>query len=187
MGGSAAGGAATGGAATGGVATGGVATGGAATGGAATGGAGGASAACVPNAVCSCDSYQGRNYRFCNEVLFREDALADCQTHGMTLVRVDDEAENTWLTAAAIAAGMLTPTGSSVVFLGGNQLAVNGEWRWPDGTLFWNGGAVAGIYANWESPPRNGGVADCTALRGTGFWLARACNAGDARYICEPL
>jgi hypothetical protein len=185
-GGIANGGVATGGVPTGGVATGGVATGGVPTGGgAATGGAGGSSGVCVPDESCTCGTYGGHDYRFCPVELWYSQALADCQSVGMTLVKVDDAAENAWLTTEAQARGLLTGR-TPAVFLGGDDIAVDGEWRWVvDNTLFWNGAAVPGVYSDWTSPPGRGGQANCLIMGSDGRWTARACNSGAVTYMCE--
>jgi hypothetical protein len=47
------------------------------------------------------------------------------------------------------------PNNASAVWrwLGANDIAVRGEWRWPDGTQFWagaqSGNPVGGLYSNW--------------------------------------
>jgi hypothetical protein len=116
--------------------------------------------------------------------LWYSQALADCQNVGMTLVKVDDAAENAWLTAEALARGLFAAR-TPVLFLGGDDIAVEGEWRWLDGTLFWNGAAVPGVYSNWASPPGSGGQADCVIMRSDGYWTDRACNSGAVTYMCE--
>jgi hypothetical protein len=104
----------------------------------------------------------------------------------MSLVKVDDATENAWLTAEAQARGLF-PGRAPLVILGGNQLAVPDEWRWIDGTLFWNGAAVPGQYSNWSSPPTAGGQSDCLGLQPDGTWIARACNSGNMTYACESI
>ena len=182
-------GAPTGGAPTGGAPTGGVPTGGAQTGGAPTGGAGGAGGAvvCVPDATCSCSNYAGRDYRFCTTptVNAYDDAQANCEAQGMTLLQINDATENAWVTQQALAAGLLVSGSIEVILLGGDQLAVGGEWYWLDGTLFWNNGPV-GAYTNWETDPKASGISDCVALHDTGLWTARTCNTSNAYFVCEP-
>lgn len=74
---------------------------------------------------------------------------------------------------------------SPLVFLGGNDLAMAGEWRWTDGTLFWSGAPVAGLYSDWASAPVAGGQSNCAGMQTSGTWIARACNSGGVTYACE--
>jgi hypothetical protein len=75
------------------------------------------------------------------------------------LARVDSAAENARLFQSIIASQlMLTRTapdggGGRYVWIGANDRAAEGDWRWHDGTAFWSGGptgsAVGGLYNNW--------------------------------------
>jgi hypothetical protein len=75
-------------------------------------------------------------------------------------------------------------------FIGASDAAVEGEWRWEDGTLFWlgddTGAAQGGLYDNWafKSPAGSPSGADCAKLNGTGAWAAVLC-ATTAPYTCE--
>ncbi len=171
--------------ATAGTGTAGTPAGGAETGGAAGSGAAGAPGVCVPDAACSCGTLAAHHYRFCSTPMWYSNAIADCQQQGMTVAMVDDAAENAWLASEILSRGLLVTNDSRVVLLGGDRLAVSTEWRWLDGTLFWNDGAVAEVYSNWASAPNKGGTSDCLGMKWDGLWVQRACNSGDAFYVCE--
>ena len=62
-------------------------------------------------------------------------------------------------------------------WLGGSDSAVEGEWRWQDGTQFWQGdftgSAVGGLYNNWGAlePNDAGGNEDgLSIVKVNGFW-----------------
>ena len=80
---------------------------------------------------------------------------------------------------------MFLTGGTPIVFLGGSDAAVEGEWRWYDGTLFWNSGPVGNLYTNWAAAPQVGGVSDCAGMRIDGLWIDAACSAGNATVACE--
>ncbi|HYE62985.1 MAG TPA: lectin-like protein [Phycisphaerales bacterium] len=75
------------------------------------------------------------------------------------LARIDSAAENTRIVQSILAnQGVLTRTaadggGGRYVWIGANDRAAEGAWRWADGTQFWSGGpggsAVGGLYNNW--------------------------------------
>lgn len=157
------------------------------TSGAGSGGTNGAGS-CVPDASCSCEVYLDHGYRFCTTEVTYDAGATACQAAGMGLVRVDDAAENAWLLEQFTNHGMFLAVGAPVVLLGGNDISVEGTWRWADGTVFWTGGAAAGnLYNNWAVTPRSGGVSDCLAMRDDGGWLDRACNSGAVTVACESL
>lgn len=151
-----------------------------------SGGTGGGTSSCAPDATCSCDVFEGHEYRFCNVLAFREAGAAACQAASMGLVRVDSAEENAWLLERFTSLGMFLGLGGPVVFLGGNDIAVEGTWRWDDGTVFWDGGVpVDGLYENWGAVPTTGGFNDCAGMQQDGTWDARACNSGNATVACE--
>jgi hypothetical protein len=107
--------------------------------------------------------------------------LADCQSVGMTMVRVDDAAENAWLLQEFTNRGLLDLGNGPLVFLGGTRTA-SFTWSWVDGAVFWDGSAV--LYSNWSPGDPNGGI-DCMGMTTDGTWVTRNCNSSDVVYACE--
>ncbi|MDH3486150.1 MAG: C25 family cysteine peptidase, partial [Myxococcales bacterium] len=98
---------------------------------------------------------------------------------GWTLTRVDDSVEDAFIRGL----------GGGDLWIGGDDQAVDGEWRWRDGDQFWqgdeNGTPVGGLYNNWSGgQPNAGGDEDCTRMKGDGTWEDRQC-ADTERYVCE--
>jgi hypothetical protein len=155
-----------------------------------TGGDGGAGPgpACTGTADCTCDTLNGHTYWFCRQSLGWNDANAYCQTGGMTLVRIDNATENTFVLSRGTANGVFV-TPLFFAYLGSNDQAAEGEWRWVDGTLFWNGGTNGslepGMYANWDNKsPSTTSIQRCSGMLATGLWQDRSCTAL-APFICE--
>lgn len=123
-------------------------------------------------------------YLFCAVAATFANATSRCTTEQFRLVRADDQAENSYLRTTTTAA-----IGNVNVWLGGNDGAVEGAWRWPDSAQFWQGGsggtAIGGLYENWDSgEPNNDNDEDCAELRTNSLWNDRECN--DALpFICE--
>lgn len=101
---------------------------------------------------------------------------------GMRLAGVDSSIEDGWLRSTA--------TLGTVTFqVGGDSLANANEWRWADGTLFWqgtgSGSAPSGVYAAWNGshgePLRAPG---CVGLQLVEAWAALDCT-GTLPYVCE--
>jgi hypothetical protein len=148
---------------------------------------GGNSTTCESSADCACDALDGHDYWFCTQHLYWGDAEAHCESAGMFLVRIDSQAENDWLMATGTGHGVFEF--NDFAQIGANDQAVAGEWRWPDGTLFWQGGAngkaVGGAYASWDaSAPSASGVQKCSGTLGDGLWQDRSCTAAEP-FICE--
>jgi hypothetical protein len=103
----------------------------------------------------------------------------------MDPIEVETPEEDTWLAAEMTVRGQFDVTSSSAVFLGGQDLLESGDWTWPDGTVFWTGGAaVSGVYTNWNRKP-TGGAAPCMVMLAIGKWTNRSCFSGDVVYACE--
>jgi hypothetical protein len=160
---------------------------GSATGG---GGVGGGGTGVPPDmALCNQVSYGGHDYLLCQEQRPWEDANNGCIAIGMRLVRVDDANENQWLFTNAN-----TPNGqASEVWLGASDRAVEGEWRWSDGELFWVGDPVGtpqnGLFDAWYfREPNNVNDEDCAALETAAKpeWYDHHCELS-LSYVCESL
>jgi hypothetical protein len=173
-----------GGAGAGGTNSGGTNSGGTNSGGTNSGGTSGGPGVCVPDATCSCDVFQGHDYRFCTVLAIFDEAAAACQSANMSMIRVDSAEENDWLLQQFIAQGMFKGGGAPIVFLGGSDLQTSGQWVWQDGTLFWDGAAIGGVYSNFAFAPK-AGKGDCLGMTSDGNWSGRACNSGNATVACE--
>lgn len=83
------------------------------------------------------------------------------------MLKIDDADENAFLAG-------LKPSGS--YWTGGSDAATEGQWRWHDGTQFWQGAvggsAVGDAYTNWNSgEPNNSGEEDYLEFQmGSGGW-----------------
>lgn len=152
------------------------------TGGTGIGGAG--SGVCVADAACSCETFLGHEYRFCAVEGTRDAGAAACQAANMVLVRIDSAEENAWLLQQFTDHGMFLATRDALVLLGGSDSQVEGQWRWADGTLFWEGGPVDNLYTNFAEPPMIG-QADCLVMFPDGRWGGRSENSRDATVPCE--
>jgi hypothetical protein len=170
------------------------------TGDAGTTGAGGAAGAAdggggAAGAPCTIAAFGGGTYAFCDGPLSWSAAEADCEVKGMHLVRIDSMQENDWLEATAFASVAAGSNGQPVWrWIGANDQAVAGEWRWTDGTLFFlgkNGGggsAQNGLYTNWAggSPGGGGTGKSCAGIEHLpgGLWGDALCAALQP-YVCE--
>lgn len=126
------------------------------------------------------------SYLFCNTGAVHAAALSTCASEDMELVRIDDQAEQDYLSNQRIPAF----GGRPEVWLGGSDLVEN-DWVWADGTSFWlgrsNGSAVGGRYAFWNGgEPNDDGNEDCAVMReGTpGTWDDHECNQLH-RFVCQ--
>ena len=173
-------------------------TGGTTGNGGATGGAGSngvdASAdgmpACTSTPDCHCDSYGGHAYKFCGNGRGYADAAMACAMQGMRLIRVDDDGENQW------AFNGKGSRGFPDMWIGADDTATEGVWRWSDGTQFWmseagaaGAGPVGGLFNAWQtSPPQPddaNGNEDCAAYSySNDRWADLPCTNHNA-YLCE--
>lgn len=144
--------------------------------------------------VCAtgCEGHEqaGHGYMFCTTPLTWTEAESACEAQGFQLVRVDDAAELTWLLGICFAAAGSNNTASIWPWLGANDLAVDGEWRWADGTQFWQGtqtgGPVDNLYNHWaQGQPVS--KDSCGAMQNNGsdsLWSAQPCTSLHP-YTCE--
>jgi len=160
---------------------------GGAAGAAGAAGAGGNPPACAATADCSCASLQGHSYWFCANLANYATAEAQCETQAMHLVRIDSKAEGDFLTREGTPRMVFSSDGFALI--GASDQAQAGQWRWVDGTLFWQGGgagaAVGGLYANWfTASPSASGAKQCAGILILGSWQDRSCTALES-FICE--
>jgi hypothetical protein len=160
-----------------------------------TGGVGGSSdAGLLADAAslgdCRALTYAMHSYLFCNVKVEWSVARDNCASIGMQLVRVDDAGENQFLLD-----NMYATAPVSGIWIGASDAAVEGEWRWVDGTLFWlgakNGMAQNGLYNDWYAGTQPAGQQasrDCAALdrNAGGGWFDSDCPVAK-EYACESL
>lgn len=138
--------------------------------------------------MCSCEMHNGAPYLFCNTYNHHktwEQAEAFCNGFNMNLVRIDDEAENTWLVERLVAVGETT----TLVWTGARDTG-NLSWTWSDnGDEFYKGSgsigqAVQDAYSNFAtSEPSATGT--CIGLStATGWWDDQDCT-GNKNPVCE--
>jgi hypothetical protein len=134
--------------------------------------------------------YNGHEYAFCSNAVDHATAAASCEALGMLLVRIDDAAEKDWLHGICFAAVGTDNVSAVWPWIGASDEAVAGEWRWADGTQFWQGSQtgspVAGLYANWAAG-QPASKDSCGAMQNNpvdSFWSAQPCSSPHP-YTCE--
>ncbi len=121
-------------------------------------------------------------YALCVADVFWDMALNRCQDMGMQIVRIDDAAENEFVRSSMVPF-------AGHIWIGGSDLAVTGEWRWPDGNQFWQGDSNGAglLYANWfmGEPNNFDGNEHCSEMViQHGQWNDQVCTVGQ-EYVCE--
>jgi hypothetical protein len=151
---------------------------------------GSADGAGVCPATCEGHVYNGHEYAFCSKAVDHVTAAASCEALGMLLVRIDDAAERDWLRGVCFAAVGVDNVSAVWPWIGASDEAVAGEWRWADGTQFWQGtqtgSPVAGLYANWAAG-QPASKDSCAAMQNNpadSFWSAQPCTSPHP-YTCE--
>jgi hypothetical protein len=141
---------------------------------------------CLPDAGCVKATHGGRDYFFCPMAKTWGNALAACMSQaGGSLVQIDDMAENDFVK---------NNVGVADAWIGASDAAVEGAWRWQDGTQFWSGtagGSSPGmLYENWNTgEPNESGGQDCGVFYGSasapwGTWDDLGCTQTRA-FVCE--
>ncbi len=137
---------------------------------------------------CKAGSYGTHAYLFCNVKVSWTAARDNCASIGMALGRIDDAGEDQF-----IADNRYVTNPIAGIWFGANDIAVEGEWRWLDGSLFWLGGktgtAQNGLYQNWyiqtqpsaQQSNRDCGVHDVGSSIG---WYDSDCTLLK-EYVCE--
>jgi len=134
---------------------------------------------------CRSGTYATQSYLFCFVRVSWTTARDNCASIGLRLVRVDTVGENQYLLA--------NTDGTAGYWLGASDSAVEGEWRWVDGDLFWlgekNGTAQNGLYNGWyvgAQPTAQQPDRDCAVLdtNPAGGWFDSDCGFLKA-YVCE--
>ena len=141
---------------------------------------------CTPTANCVCGSSGGSDVLLCTTEVTSSEVATLCANAGMAPIKVSGSVENEALRLTFLNNGLFTVGNEPLVWLGGTDAAVEGDWTWYDGELFWDGNAISGVYQNWGTlMPR--GAADCLGMAQDGTWRSRACNSPQVLYACESL
>jgi hypothetical protein len=140
--------------------------------------------ACSPDpGHCVAKVFRDSVYWICSGATSWAQASANCASvPGRSLARIDSRAED-----AVVGHFISTPA-----WIGGNDQAAAGTWRWAlganaSGDTFFSGGAPAtGMYTNWAAatPGDNAGACAAMVANGTGQWIDQSC-AKALPYICE--
>jgi hypothetical protein len=140
-------------------------------------------------AGCTVQNNAQDTYLFCNVPANQATASQICAGQEMHLVRIDDLAEQQYLSQQRVASF----GGRKKTYIGASDLAVENTWIWQDSTNFWqgrgNGAAVDGLFEFWRNgEPNDDGTEDCAGMRdnssSTGRWVDFECSQ-EVRYICE--
>ncbi|XP_067232917.1 C-type mannose receptor 2-like [Chanodichthys erythropterus] len=119
--------------------------------------------------------YEERCYFFSSDMKTWHDALEDCVSKGSNLMSIKDIHERTWVR---------TQIGTSIFWIGLNDVASEGNWEWSDGSVFYP------YLSYWkEGQPDNwGDNEDCGQVQGAsdGRWNDETCTAR-RQYICKRL
>ncbi len=140
---------------------------------------------CTSPIGCECVLFNSTNYVFCPQRNLFSAAAAACENVGLDLVRIENTVENGWLRNTADTLGM------DAFYIGASDQAVEGEWRWRDGTQFWqgdtNGAAVDGLYEFWDSlqPSASGNCATVSSAPNIGgTWFDSPCTKSE-NFVCK--
>ncbi|KAK7471880.1 hypothetical protein BaRGS_00035464, partial [Batillaria attramentaria] len=129
----------------------------------------------VAECAASWSKYEGACYQFFNTPTKYNDAVTACSSEGAVLSPAKTEGEFQFL-FNTVAAG-------SLMWLGGDDQAVENSWVWRDGTAVNNG------YANWKSGEPDGvhntnTNADCLLVTSSGLWRDAPCT-WSRPYVCK--
>jgi hypothetical protein len=131
------------------------------------------------------DAASGQRYLFCTTSQDWNSARKLCMAEGADLAIVDSQDENTFLSDT----GKSIQPGASW-WIGANDMLMEGEWNWVDGTQFWEGlrntgRPVLGRYHSWTTTdPNDDGDEDCGQLYDDGTWNDNKCITS-LSFICE--
>jgi hypothetical protein len=141
-------------------------------------------------ADCTGRARGNQGYLFCRTHRSWTEAAAVCAAEAMTLVRIDDQAENDWVFHTA---HEVLPSGWDDLWIGASDRGTEGVWVWPDGTQFWqgrsDGSAVGGRYADGKrGEPNDYNGEDCAEMedyhQDGKLWNDVPCSLGH-EYVCE--
>jgi hypothetical protein len=137
-------------------------------------------------AGCAAATFNGHDYLLCTTLLSQPAAAAECAAQGMLLAKIETSAENDWIPMALLGPGVFD-TIDTWIWIGASDIATEGSWLWPDGTLFYeNGAAINGAFESWApSEPNNAGQNEhCAIPHVTHKWTDYGCSAPH-HFACE--
>jgi hypothetical protein len=146
----------------------------------------------------SCRGFEleGRAYMFCTGARGHFASARVCRDAAMDLVRIDSASENAGVLASVLGLGQEAPLGSIHIGATDFGLGDEGNFRWPDGAVFWvgnaSGSAVNGAYTHWDQGEPNNYEAneDCVEMLVTavadkaGLWNDVRCSS-TLSFVCE--
>jgi hypothetical protein len=128
---------------------------------------------------CVCERRGDRDFMFCDTAVSFDEALERCSAARGTLVSIDDEQQNTWLSQR------MQALGADDFWLSGTDTDVEGVWRWIDGRVFFGAGTDAGAaFVSWgEDQPNDLNGEDCMRSM-EGVWVDLDC-ADEIAFVCQ--
>lgn len=142
--------------------------------------------------------YSGNKYEIVKENKNWIDAAICAVERGGKLAEIDSQEEQDTLyyhlmNAGIVASNTVAPDGggASYIWIGGNDIAVEGEWIWDGnndgvGRQFWqgtsSGNPVGGLYYNWGNEPDNWNNQDGLGLAITNWPLGNSGQWNDIRH-----
>jgi hypothetical protein len=135
---------------------------------------------------CTCSDDATHAYAFCPMTRPFTTAAAQCSFYDMHLVSIEGAIEDAFITEAA--ALITQPSEFGYFWIGGSTIGSHGTWHWPDGSVFWTGGASGtpngDAYFNWRTDsPQNTGTDSCAFSDDQG-WQDGDCT-NNRPYVCE--
>ncbi len=130
---------------------------------------------------CACERRGEREFMFCGTSVSFDEALERCGGAGGTLVSIDDQEQNVWLSQR------MQALEADDFWLSGTDAEVEGVWRWSDGRVFFGEAADAGgapAFVPWDDgQPNDLNGEDC--MRSTsGVWRDLDC-ADELPFVCQ--
>lgn len=106
-----------------------------------------------------------------------------CSSLDGSLVKIDDEEY-----VSPIAIEINTQLGIGNMWMGANDIELEGSWRWPDGTVFWEGGPggmpADDAFVPWAANEPSVGER-CGFAAWSSEWGNVHCNVSLPGYICD--
>ncbi len=138
----------------------------------------------------ACPQALAPGYVFCRASISWDEAEQRCNGVGMHLAKIATATED----AAVLQQGRSSlGSNAGALWLGGTDRDHEGTWVWPDGTIFYSGGAAAGYQHFGSGEPNNAsGVENCLELRldnggglQAGEWNDGRCDLRH-NFVCGP-